>query len=161
MKKLLEQIIKLIDELDWQSNEDVAAGYAKDAPVFTASVDRTSSKFYSQRDRDAAAIRRYAMAVEYSEAHLNTSDKSVLGIEIRQAIYIIEDYEEFTGQRVSGERSIKSGNLVRQFLELGLNHVTEGALDTGQIDYVLRKAAEMVRQQRKSHYGVDYPSAAG
>jgi hypothetical protein len=101
------------------------------------------------------------MAVEFSEAHLNTSNKSVLGIEIRKAKYIIDSYEEFTGQRVRGERSIKSGNLVRQFLEFGLNHLTEGALDSGQIDYVLRKATEMVRQQRKSHYGVDYLSAAG
>jgi hypothetical protein len=149
--KSLKQTIQFIDELDWQSSEDIAAGYAKDAPVFTASADRISSEFYSQRNRDVAAIRRYALAAEFAEARLNTSDKSRLGIEIRQAKYIIEAYEEFTGQRVSGERSTKTGNRVRQFLELGLNHVTESVLDIGQIDYVLRKAREMIRQQRKSH----------
>jgi hypothetical protein len=149
LKKLLEQIIKFIDELDWQSKEDIAAGYAKDAPVFTARADRISSEAYSQRNRDVAGIRRLAAAVTFAEAHLNTSGKSRLGIEIRQAKYIIEAYEEFTGQRVSGERSIKEGNRVRQFLELGVNHVIQNTLDSGQIDYVLRKATEMVRQPGK------------
>jgi hypothetical protein len=151
LKRLLEQIIKFTDELDWQSNEDIAAGYAKDAPVFTAHPDRISSEAYSQRNGDIAAIRRLAEAVTFAESHLNTSGKSLLGIEIRQAKYIIEAYEDFTGQRVVGERSTKRGNRVRQFLELGLNHITEGALDSGQIDYVLRKGAEMVRQPGKSH----------
>jgi hypothetical protein len=161
LKKLLEQVIKFIDELDWQSNEDIAAGYAKDGPVFTASADRISSEAYSQRDRDVAAIRRLALAVEFSNVNLNTSGKSRLGIEIRQAKHLMEVYEEFTRKRVSGERSPKSGNLVRQFLELGLNHITGGALAIGQIDYVLRKAAEMLRQQEKMTYGVNYPSARG
>jgi hypothetical protein len=146
LKKLLEQTIKFIDELDWQSIEDIAAGYAKDAPVFTASAVSMSSEAYSQRDRDFAAIQRLYTAVEFAEAHLDTPGKSKLGKEIRHAKYIIEAYEEFTGQRVSGERSTKSGNLVRQFLELGLNHITEGVLAIEQIDYVLRKAAEIVRR---------------
>ena len=149
LKNLLEQIIKSIDDLDWQSNEDIAAGYAKDTPVFTASADRISSEAYSQRDRDVAGIRRLATAVGFAESHINASGKSRRGIEIRQAKYIIEAYEEFTGQRVSGERSTKRRNPVRRLLELGLNHVTEGALDTRQINYVLRKAAEMVRQEPK------------
>jgi hypothetical protein len=34
--KLLRQTIKFIHELDWQSNEAVAAGYAKERPVFSA-----------------------------------------------------------------------------------------------------------------------------
>jgi hypothetical protein len=149
LKRLLEELIEFIDELDWQSNEDIAAGYAKDAPVFTASADRINSEAYSQRDRAFAAIRSLATAVESAKTHLNTSGKSRLGIEIRQAKYIIEAYEEFAGQRVSGERSKKSGNLVRQFLELGVKHITEGALTTQQIDYVLRKAAEIVHQRGK------------
>jgi hypothetical protein len=149
LRKLLEPAIQIIDDLDWQSNEDIAAGYAKDAPLFIAHADRIRSESYSQRDRDFAAIRRLAMAVGFSEAHLNTSGKSRLGIEIRQGKYLMEACEEFTGESVSGVRSTKSGNLVRQFLELGLNHITGGALAIGQIDYVLRKAAEMLSQQRK------------
>ena len=149
LKKLLEQSIKSIEELDWQSSEDIAAGYAKDAPVFTASADRISSKAYSQRDKDVAGIRRLVTAAAFAESHIDTSGKSVLGIEIRQAKYLMEAYEEFSGQRVRGARSRKSGNPARQFLELGLNHVVEGALAIGKIDYVLRKAAEILSQHRE------------
>jgi hypothetical protein len=150
LRRLLERIIIFIDELDWQSNEDIAAGYAQDEPVFTASADRISSEAYSQRDRDITVIRRLVTAVAFAEGHIDTSGKSRLGIEIRQAKYLMEAYEEFTGQRVSGERSTKRENLVRQFLELGLKHVVEGALTIAQIDYVLRKAVEMLSQRRKS-----------
>lgn len=151
LRRLLEQTIQFIDELDWQSNEDIAAGYAKDAPVFTANTDRISSEAYSQRNRDIAATRRLAAAVAFAESHIYTSGKTRLGIEIRQAKYLMETYEEFTGASLSGERSTKRGNLVRQFLELGLNHITGGALAIGQIDYVLRKAVEMLSQQRELH----------
>jgi hypothetical protein len=92
LAKSLRQIIEFNDQLDWQSNESVAAGYAKEGPIFTASADRISSEFYSQRDRDVAGMRRYAEAVAFAEAHLNTSSKSTLGIEIRQTKYIIEAY---------------------------------------------------------------------
>jgi hypothetical protein len=45
LKKFLGLAVKTIDELDWQSKEDIAAGYAKDESVFTASADRISSGF--------------------------------------------------------------------------------------------------------------------
>ena len=96
---------------------------------------RISSEAYSQRNRDIAATRRLTAAVAFAESHIYTSGKSRLGIEIRQAKYLMETYEEFTGASLSGERSTKRGNLVRQFLELGL----------------LRKAVEMLSQQRELH----------
>jgi hypothetical protein len=161
LAKLLRQTIKFIDELDWQSNEAIAAGYAKERPVFSARADRISSEFYSQRDRDGAGMRRYLEAVAFSEAHINTSSKSKLGIEIRQTKYVVEAYEEFTGQPISGERSNKRGNPVREFLELGVNHITGGDLTVGQIGYVIRQASDMLRQQRKMTCGGNHPSAGG
>jgi hypothetical protein len=44
LSKLLEKTIKAIDEPDWQSNECVAAGYAKEKPVFTPVVARRVSQ---------------------------------------------------------------------------------------------------------------------
>jgi hypothetical protein len=44
LSKLLEKTIKAIDERDWQSNECVAAGYAKEKPVFTPVVARRVSQ---------------------------------------------------------------------------------------------------------------------
>jgi hypothetical protein len=162
LEKLLRQIIKAIDELDWQSNEDIAAGYAKDEPVFTASADRISSPFYSQRNNDVAALRRYAMAVEFAEAHIDTSNKARFGIEIRQTKYLIEAYEEFTGQLMRGERSNKKGRTqVGEFLKLGVNHITESRLTLPQLGYVIRQAAEMVRQQRKNTCGGNHPRDGG
>jgi hypothetical protein len=159
--KSLTETIKLIDELDWQSNECTAAGYAKEKPVFTASSDRVSSEFYSQRNRDVEAIRRYREAIAFAEAHINTSSKSRVGIEIRQVKYIIEAYEEFTGQLISGERSNKKGNSAREFLELGINHITGGNLTVEQIGYVIREASEMLRKQRTNTCGGNNPSAGG
>lgn len=161
LAKSLRQIIEFVDQLDWQSNESVAAGYAKEGPIFTASAYRISSEFYSQRDRDVAGMRRYAEAVAFAEAHLNTSSKSTLGIEIRQTKYIIEAYEEFTGQPIRGERSNKRGNPVREFLELGVNHITQGSLTVGQIGYVIRQGSEMLRRQRKMTCGGNHSSAGG
>jgi hypothetical protein len=162
LTRSLRQTIQFIAELHWQSNELVAAGYAKEEPVFTASADRISSPLYSQRDRDLAAIRRYTMAVEFAEAQIDTSSKARLGVEIRQAKYVIEAYEEFTGKPISGERSnIRGRSQAREFLELGVNHVTEGKLIGSQVQYVIRQAAEMVRQQRKNTLGVNHPSSGG
>jgi hypothetical protein len=158
--KLLERTIEANDELDWQSNECIAAGYAKEEPVFTASADRISSPFYSQRERDVEALRRIASAVEFAEAHLNTSSKARLGIEILQAKYVIEAFEQFTGQPIRGERSNKKGrNRVSGFLQLGVNHITGGRLTVAQIGYVIRQAAEKIRQQRKITVGGNHPSA--
>jgi hypothetical protein len=162
LSELLEKTIKAIDELDWQSNECIAAGYAKEKPVFTAYPDWISSPFYSQRARDVEALRRCAKAVAFAEAHLNTSSKSRLGIEIREAKYIIEACEEFTGQPIRGERSNKKGrNRVSSFLQLGVNHITGGKLTAAQIGYVIRQAAEKIRQQRKITVGGNHPSAGG
>jgi len=154
LSELLEKTVKYVDELDWQSNECIAAGYAEENPVFTANPDRISSPFYSQREMDVEVLRRYAKAVAFAEAHLNTSSKSRLGIEIRQAKYIIEACEEFTGQPIRGERSNKKGrNQVSGFLQLGVNHITGGKLTVAQIGYVIRQAAEKIRQQRKITVG--------
>ena len=70
-------------------------------------------------------------------------------MEIRHAKYIIEAYEEFSGKLLSGERSNKrQSDGVKEFLEIGVNHITEGRLTTTQIEYVIRQAADMYRRQR-------------
>jgi hypothetical protein len=149
LQKSLEKPLRLIEQLDWQSNEGIAAGYARERSVFTASVNSTGVDFYIQRDADFAAMRRLARAVGFAADNLYTGSKTRLGVEIRHAKYIIEAYEEFSGKHLSGERSDKreSGG-VKEFLEIGVNHITEGRLTTTQIGYVIRQAAEMRRRQR-------------
>ena len=162
LKRLLKQTIEAIDELDWQSNQCVAAGYAKEEPVFTANADRISSPSYSQRNSDVAEIRRYAMAVEFAEGHLNTSNKAKLGIEIRQAKYVIAAYEEFIGQLMRGERSNKRERIpVQEFLKLGVKYITGEKLTAAEIGYVIRQAAEMVRRQRKNTCDGNHPPSGG
>ena len=148
LAKSWKKSLELSDQIDWQSRELVAAGYAQDKNVFTASTDRISIPFYIQRDSDLEGARRYATAAGYAEAHLDTSSKSRLGIAIRYAKYIINVYEEFTGNIVSRERSIKGKtSKVREFLELGVNYFTGGKLTVAQIGYVIRCAAEERRKQ--------------
>jgi len=149
LQKSLEKLLRLIEQLDWQSNEGIAAGYAREKSVFTASVNHTGVEFYIQRDADFAAMRRLARAVAFAADNLYTGSKTRLGKEIRHAKYIIEAYEEFSGKHLSGERSDKreSGG-IKEFLEIGVNHITEGRLTTTQIGYVIRQAAEMRRRQR-------------
>jgi hypothetical protein len=71
LEALLRQIVNVMDELDWQSNENIGAGYAKDEPIFIASADRISSKFYGQLHRDVAqpggGKRRVAAELEHPQ----------------------------------------------------------------------------------------------
>ena len=147
LQKSLAKTLELIEQLDWQSDEGIAAGYAQESYVFTASVNSIRAPFYTRRNADFAAIRRYAAAVAFAAENLYTGSKARLGMEIRQAKYIIESYEEFAGKPLSGERSNKRQNDgIRVFLEIGVNHITEGRLTTAQIGYVIRQAAEMHRR---------------
>ncbi|MGA8758197.1 MAG: hypothetical protein WB611_18070 [Stellaceae bacterium] len=136
LQKSLAKTLELIEQLDWQSDEGIAAGYAQESYVFTASVNSIRAPFYTRRNVDFAAIRRYAPAVAFAAENLYTGGKARLGMEIRQAKYIIEAYEEFAGKSLSSERSNKrqSGG-VKDFLEIGVNHITEGRLTTAQIAY--------------------------
>jgi hypothetical protein len=147
LRKSLTAALELIEQLDWQSDENIAAGYAQDENVFTATAQSISAPFYSQRNVDLAAMRRYASAVAFAADNLYTGGKTRLGIAIRYAKYIMEVYEEFAGKPLSGERSNKknSGG-AREFLEIGLNHITEGRLTSGEIGYVIRQAAERHRR---------------
>lgn len=149
LQKSFAKTLALSEQIDWQSNEDIAAGYAQEKSVFMASVKGTSAPFYTQRDNDLAGMSRYAMAVAFAADNVNTASKSRLGMKIRHAKYIIEAYEEFTGKLLRGERSDKrQHDGVREFLEIGVNHITEGRLTATQIGYVIRQAAEMRRRQR-------------
>ena len=145
----LAKTLALGEQLDWQSNEDIAAGYARERNVFTASLNSTGVEFYTQRNADFAAMRRHATAVGFAADKIYTGSKTRLGVEIRHTKYIIEAYEEFTGKLLSGERSNKRGSGgVKEFLEIGVNHITESRLTATQIQYVIRQAAEMRRRQR-------------
>ena len=147
LQKSMENTLRLIEQVDWQSNEGIAAGYARERNIFTASANSTSAPFYTQRNADFAAMRRYTTAVAFAADNLYTGSKTRFGIEIRHAKYIIEAYEEFAGQLLSGERSKKRGSDgARVFLEIGVNHITEGRLTTTEIGYVIRQAAEMCRR---------------
>ena len=147
LQKSMENTLRLIEQVDWQSNEGIAAGYARERNIFTASANSISAPFYTQRNADFAAMRRYATAVAFAADNLYTGSKTRFGMEIRHAKYIIEAYEEFTGQLLSGERSKKRGSDgAREFLEIGVNHITEGRLTTTEIGYVIRQAAEMCRR---------------
>ena len=147
LQKSLAKTIELIEQLDWQSDEGIAASYAQESYVFTASVNSIRAPFYTRRNADFAAIRRYAAAVAFAAENLYTGSKTRLGMEIRQAKYIIEAYEEFFGKPLSGERANKrQSDGVREFLKIGVNHITEGRLTTAQIGYVVRQAAEMHRR---------------
>jgi len=48
LQKSLVKPLRLIEQLDWQSNEGIAAGYAREKSVFTASVNSTGVEFYIQ-----------------------------------------------------------------------------------------------------------------
>ncbi|MGA8758186.1 MAG: hypothetical protein WB611_18010 [Stellaceae bacterium] len=147
LQKSLENSLRIIEQLDWQSNENIAAGYAREGNVVTASINSTGVEFYIQRDADFAAIRRSATAAAFATENLYTGSKTRLGMEIRQAKYIIEAYEEFAGKPLSSERANKrQSDGVREFLKIGVNHITEGRLTTAQIGYVIRQAAEMHRR---------------
>jgi hypothetical protein len=115
LKKSLAKALALSEQIDWQSNEDIAAGYAQEKSVFTASVNSTGVEFCTQRNADLAAMRRYAKAVAFAADNLYTGSKTRLGREIRRAKYIIEAYKEFSGKHLSGERSNKreSGGINR------------------------------------------------
>ena len=146
-KSLKKTHFAFIEQLDWQSNENIAAGYAKESYVFTASVNSIRAPFYTRRNADFAAIRRYAAAVAFAAENLYTGSKTRLGMEIRQAKYIIEAYEEFAGKPLSGERSNKrQSDRVKEFLKIGVKHITEDRLTTAQIGYVIRQAAETHRR---------------
>ena len=162
LQKSLEKPLRLIEQLDWQSKENIAAGYAREKSVFTASVNSTGVEFYIHRDADFAAMRRLATAVAFAADNLYTASKTRLGVEIRHAKFIIEAYEEFSGKQLSGERSDKrQHDGVRKFLEIGVNHITEGRLTATQIGYVIRQAAEMRRRQRVIKFGENDPSRDG
>jgi hypothetical protein len=148
-QKALAKALERVEQLDWQSNEDIAAAYAQENAVFTAHVNMVSSPYYTQRNRDLASARRLERAIAFAGDNLYTASKSKLGINIRHAKYLIAAYEEFTGEILRGERSDKGdGNGARRFLEIGVNHITEGRLSVAQIKYVIRAAAEMSRRQR-------------
>ena len=107
LQKSLEKPLRLIEQLDSQSNEGIAAGYAREHNVFTASTNRTRVEFYIQRDAAFAAICGLTTAIAFAADNLYIGSKTRLGVEIRHTQYFIEAYEEFTGKLLSGERSNK------------------------------------------------------
>jgi hypothetical protein len=120
LQKSWAKALALSEQIDWQSNENIAASYARKESVFTASADSTGVEFYTQRNADLAATRRYTTAVAFAADNLYTASKARLGLKIRHAKYIIEAYEEFTGKLLRGERSDKrQHDGVREFWRLG------------------------------------------
>jgi hypothetical protein len=148
LAKAAKSYLDLLDALDWQSNELIAAGYAKDENVYTATADSISSLYYSKRESDLESTRRLAAAITYAEANIDTSSKVKLGLPTRYAKHLVNSYEEFTGCVVSGERSDnKQKEKVKRFLELGLNYITQGELFPSERRSALRRAAEARRKQ--------------
>jgi hypothetical protein len=100
--------------------------------------------------------------VAFAADNLYTASKARFGVAIRHTKYIIEAYQEFTGKLLSDERSTKRQNDgVREFLEIGVNHISEGRLTTAQIGYVIRRAADMCRRGRLFTSGENDPSRNG